>query len=199
VFQTVENAHHRAGADMDLAADGRGGQRPVFNDGTQAYKLGRRNVAVGGQLTGMQCDGARNAAQGPQDTKIVLRRRINGDHHPPEKIRTKLTILKNGISPGKRVSTAAPDVTLFSAFQAAFVDPAPRQCLFCRSTQRIGSYQAVPPTVRPSMRSVGMPTPTGTLCPSLPQVPTPESSCMSLPIMLTRVMASGPFPMSVAP
>jgi hypothetical protein len=58
---------------------------------------------------------------------------------------------------------------------------------------------AVPPTVSPSMRSVGWPTPTGTLCPSLPQVPTPGSSAMSLPIMLTRVSASGPLPMSVAP
>ena len=36
---------------------------------------------------------------------------------------------------------------------------------------------AVPPTVRPSIFSVGWPTPTGTLWPSLPQVPMPESSC----------------------
>ena len=35
---------------------------------------------------------------------------------------------------------------------------------------------AVPPTVKPSMRRVGWPTPTGTLWPSLPQVPTPLSS-----------------------
>ena len=59
--------------------------------------------------------------------------------------------------------------------------------------------QAVPPTVRPSMRTVGMPTPTGTLWPSLPQVPTPESSFMSLPISVTRFMASGPLPIRVAP
>src|SRR6185436_18967548 len=32
----------------------------------------------------------------------------------------------------------------------------------------------VPPTVMPSMRIVGRPTPTGTDCPSLPQVPTPS-------------------------
>ena len=43
--------------------------------------------------------------------------------------------------------------------------------------------EAVPPTVSRSIRSVGWPTPTGTLCPSLPQVPTPVSSCMSLPII----------------
>ena len=49
------------------------------------------------------------------------------------------------------------------------------------------------------MRSVGWPTPTGTLWPSLPQVPTPESSAMSLPIIETRIMASGPLPISVAP
>ena len=41
------------------------------------------------------------------------------------------------------------------------------------------------------MRSVGWPTPTGTLCPSLPHVPTPVSSAMSLPIMATRVSAIG--------
>src|SRR5690606_27145641 len=52
--------------------------------------------------------------------------------------------------------------------------------------------QAVPPTVSPSMRSVGWPTPTGTLWPSLPQVPTPGSRRMSLPIILTLVSTSGP-------
>src|SRR4051812_8715357 len=37
-------------------------------------------------------------------------------------------------------------------------------------------HRAVPPTVMLSSFSVGMPTPTGTDCPSLPQVPTPSSS-----------------------
>src|SRR3989475_1791738 len=63
----------------------------------------------------------------------------------------------------------------------------------------VAQDQAVPPTVRPSIFRVGWPTPTGTLCPSLPQVPMPESSARSLPIMLTRVSASGPLPISVAP
>jgi CysZ protein len=63
----------------------------------------------------------------------------------------------------------------------------------------LGLAEPVPPTVRPSMRSVGWPTPTGTLWPSLPQVPTPGSSAMSLPIIETRVSASGPLPISVAP
>ena len=36
------------------------------------------------------------------------------------------------------------------------------------------------------MRSVGWPTPTGTLWPSLLQTPTPPSSAMSLSIMLTQ-------------
>src|SRR6185369_3112169 len=58
---------------------------------------------------------------------------------------------------------------------------------------------AVPPTVSPSIFSVGWPTPTGTLCPSLPQVPMPVSSSRSLPIIVTRVSASGPLPISVAP
>lgn len=44
----------------------------------------------------------------------------------------------------------------------------------------------VPPTVSPpSMRSVGWPTPTGTLCPSLPHTPTPWSRARSLPIIDT--------------
>ena len=51
----------------------------------------------------------------------------------------------------------------------------------------------------PSMRSVGWPTPTGTLWPSLPQVPTPESSRMSLPIMVIFFNDSGPLPTMVAP
>src|SRR5690606_22519414 len=58
---------------------------------------------------------------------------------------------------------------------------------------------AVPPTVRPSTRKVGWPTPTGTLWPSLPHTPTPVSSFMSSPIRLTRVSTSGPLPISVAP
>src|SRR5437879_4457764 len=58
---------------------------------------------------------------------------------------------------------------------------------------------AVPPTVSPSILSVGCPTPTGTLWPSFPQVPTPVSSARSLPIIETRVSASGPLPISVAP
>jgi len=57
----------------------------------------------------------------------------------------------------------------------------------------------VPPTVSPSIRTVGWPTPTGTLWPSLPQVPTPLSSAKSLPIMDTRVSTSGPLPIRVAP
>src|SRR5712692_9875570 len=44
---------------------------------------------------------------------------------------------------------------------------------------------AVPPTVMRSILIVGMPTPTGTLCPSLPQMPMPSSSCRSLPTILT--------------
>src|SRR5947208_2936228 len=53
---------------------------------------------------------------------------------------------------------------------------------------------AVPPTVMLSTFNVGIPTPTGTLCPSLPHVPTPSSSCRSWPTMETRVSTSGPFP-----
>src|SRR5439155_23652488 len=71
-----------------------------------------------------------------------------------------------------------------------------RQELAARMRQRT---QAVPPTVSPSILSVGCPTPTGTLCPSLPQVPTPVSSARSLPIMETRVSTSGPLPIRVAP
>ncbi len=80
---------------------------------------------------------------------------------------------------------------------------------FCKSWQvprpasggvdaTVNNY-AVPPTVMFSMRSVGWPTPTGTLWPSLPHTPTPESSRMSLPIMVTSLSDSGPLPTSVAP
>ena len=56
----------------------------------------------------------------------------------------------------------------------------------------------VPPTVIRSSLIVGMPTPTGTLWPSLPQVPMPSSSLRSLPTMETYFSASGPLPIRVA-
>src|SRR5688572_22975567 len=59
--------------------------------------------------------------------------------------------------------------------------------------------QAVPPTVMRSSLMVGMPTPTGTLCPSLPQMPMPSSNFRSLPTIDTYLSASGPLPTSVAP
>ena len=62
-----------------------------------------------------------------------------------------------------------------------------------------GSFLAVPPTVKRSILMVGMPTPTGTAWPSLPQVPTPSSSFKSFPTIETRVSTSGPLPISVAP
>jgi len=80
--------------------------------------------------------------------------------------------------------------------QSAILDKTPVLSL---SYPSAGAAYAVPPTVKPSMRKVGWPTPTGTLWPSLPQVPTPVSRRMSLPIILTRLSASGPLPMSVAP
>ena len=61
-----------------------------------------------------------------------------------------------------------------------------------------GNY-AVPPTVRLSTFSVGWPTPTGRLWPSLPQTPTPLSSFRSLPTIEICCMASIPEPISVAP
>ena len=60
-------------------------------------------------------------------------------------------------------------------------------------------HASVPPTVRPSMRNVGCPTPTGTLWPSLPQTPMPASSLRSFPTIETRVITSGPLPIRVAP
>src|SRR5438477_2228591 len=66
-------------------------------------------------------------------------------------------------------------------------------------SRKLSLPYAVPPTVRPSMRIVGWPTPTGTFWPSLPHMPIPGSRHMSLPMRVTRVSASGPLPMSVAP
>src|SRR5262249_35418413 len=57
---------------------------------------------------------------------------------------------------------------------------------------------AVPPTVMRSILIVGIPTPTGMLCPSLPHTPTPSSSRRSLPTILTYLSASGPLPTRVA-
>src|SRR5438270_6941982 len=61
------------------------------------------------------------------------------------------------------------------------------------------AHCAVPPTVILSILTVGTPTPTGTLCPSLPHTPMPSSSFRSFPTMLTYFSASGPLPISVAP
>src|ERR1700724_1399197 len=80
--------------------------------------------------------------------------------------------------------------------------------LYCALSRRLRDIQKtfahaahadVPPTVILSIFTVGMPTPTGTLCPSLPQTPMPSSSWRSLPTMLTYFSASGPLPISVAP
>src|ERR1700730_3330591 len=69
-----------------------------------------------------------------------------------------------------------------------------------REAARSGALHAlVPPTVSPSIRNVGWPTPTGTPCPSFPHVPIPSSRRRSLPIIVTLVMASGPLPINVAP
>src|SRR5262249_29021779 len=61
------------------------------------------------------------------------------------------------------------------------------------------SQTSVPPTVMPSIRMVGSPTPTRTDWPSIPQPPTPSSSASSCPTRVTRVSASGPEPVRVAP
>ena len=47
---------------------------------------------------------------------------------------------------------------------------------------RQSHHAAVPPTVSPSISRVGWPTPAGTDWPPLPQMPTPSSSAMSLPM-----------------
>src|SRR6185295_1929360 len=56
-------------------------------------------------------------------------------------------------------------------------------------------YIAVPPTVMPLISVVGMPTPTGTDCPSLPQIQRPSLSLKSLPTAVTFRSTSGPLPM----
>lgn len=49
------------------------------------------------------------------------------------------------------------------------------------------------------INKVGCPTPTGTPCPSLPQVPIPSSKAKSFPIIEILDIASGPLPIRVAP
>src|SRR4029434_7631752 len=65
--------------------------------------------------------------------------------------------------------------------------------------EQCGCNHFVPPTVISEILMVGKPTPTGTDCPSLPQVPTPSSSLRSDPTIETRVRSSGPLPINVAP
>ena len=60
-------------------------------------------------------------------------------------------------------------------------------------------YTRVPPSVIWFIRRCGWPTPTGTPWPALPHMPMPVSSFMSLPTMVTRCIASGPLPISIAP
>src|SRR5208283_2277390 len=55
---------------------------------------------------------------------------------------------------------------------------------------------AVPPRVTPVMRSVAWPQPTGTLCPSLPQVPGVMSKSVATASM--RRSTSGPLPIRLA-
>src|SRR5690606_25299107 len=60
-----------------------------------------------------------------------------------------------------------------------------------RYVGQVGHAQAaVPPTVRLVTRSVGVPSPTGTPCPSLPHVPG-EPMAKSLPRASIRVRTSG--------
>ena len=88
----------------------------------------------------------------------------------------------------------APPIALAGRSADSFPFGSPKGFRFTSfAALRLGCHQArVPPTVIPSMRIVGNPTPTGTDCPSLPQVPTPESSDRSLPTIETRVKISRP-------
>src|SRR5262249_42278754 len=52
----------------------------------------------------------------------------------------------------------------------------------------------VPPTVISAILSVGVPTPTGTDCPSLPHVHIPSDNLKSLPTAVTLRSTSGPLP-----
>src|SRR5690554_2444478 len=61
------------------------------------------------------------------------------------------------------------------------------------------AHSAVPPTVMERILTVGHPTPTGTLWPSLPHVHTPSEAAKSFPSMTTSFMTSGPFPMRFTP
>lgn len=49
------------------------------------------------------------------------------------------------------------------------------------------AHVAVPPTVIRSMRTVGMPTPSSTFCPALPQTANPAFNARPLPINRSRL------------
>src|SRR5690606_42150487 len=71
VFETVEESYDRDGADMHPATYGRGRKRTSYHNRAQANQLRSGNVAARRQLTRMQHNRSRNAAQTPQDTQIV--------------------------------------------------------------------------------------------------------------------------------
>ena len=77
-----------------------------------------------------------------------------------------------------RMRTLAENSSPSEMVHSASVAPAASACLTMSGGefQQVVAAQAVPPTVIRSILTVGMPTPTGTLCPSLPQMPMPSSS-----------------------
>src|SRR5690606_10329758 len=90
IFETIQNTDHRAGADMDLPADGGCSERPALDDCTQTHQLWGGDVAVGGELTGMKRNGASDTPQRPQDAQVVLGRGIRRNHHVPEGMELQL-------------------------------------------------------------------------------------------------------------
>src|SRR6202012_3150024 len=119
----------------------------------------------------------RQADRNQPEPQSIIAHEIGGEYHADGQQSTR-----------NREQPALPGVWRGAITEAFLPEPVTRH-----------RYAAVPPTVRPSRRKVGWPTPTGTLWPFLPQVPMPVSSFMSLPIMLTRVSDSGPEPIRVAP
>ena len=67
-----------------------------------------------------------------------------------------------------------------------------------RMLVKLGIFVGLP-TVIAAILIVGQPTPTGTDCPSLPQVQIPSDTSKSWPSIFTLRMASGPLPIRFTP
>jgi hypothetical protein len=173
---------------LDRCRDSRVPHDASGRDGRRRVPADRRGFVRRRAPRACQCGERRRACEAATDT-----RHGGAGVHAPDSGRPSRATRRSG-SPARVITPAS---TSPRRERVSNVVKSRAGARVARAREQ--SAYAVPPTVSPSIRSVGWPTPTGTDWPSLPQVPTPVSSSRLFPIMVTRVSASGPLPMSVAP